>query len=698
MALLKNILYELTVSSEVGSDYKSLNAAIEAVGKIKTFRIEDAVELTGNISFPSGITLIMGSQGSLSGSYVLTGNNTTIKFEGQNKCFETDITFAGTWKIEKICPEYFGAVGDGVTDDIIPLSKAHDLARLTNNKTVVFAKTYKTSDVLIITNTHSEFKNGSGIIGTNGKCVLKATGSLGTYYNLDSNALENSNVIVCSDSAFLASISKGDIVNIISNKLFALGYRQGEMQRIEEISGSTITFKDYLHDTYNTADTARVCRCNMAKYSNSGLGKISMPIGLTGDYDTDRATDGIFLNLVENADINFECNKFANSSIQISDCYEPRIWGRTHQGEMEGLGYGIAINGATMRAKIYGSYIGHRAGVDAGGSITGVPWDVGCYGVTVTVTADDDGAGFLTHYNTGSFYCYDCIVFGAGISETRHAGYTLNARYNRLVNCKTMNLYRGIYSTGTAMKQVEIINFSGVNCAYGLTGSPDSAIPDLIVDGFSIHNDSVVSGVGFYLAGSTITKWSFKNLDFYNLAGGISLATNDNTYPDTLIVDGFSHTASTSVSMGIGIVVTHASLKTIIIRNLISRNASQVFYANATTADLDHFEIQNGFVENFSSVKPIEIYAEVDYIGFSNVTFKNPLTESSKIVYLNNGVVTLRMIGCHTEGTNMDYLTDVVNTKTFTNFQHMANDFVGLAGAHLSQTPTNTLTSGSIGL
>jgi len=46
----------------------------------------------------------------------------------------------------------------------------------------------------------------------------------------------------------------------------------------------------------------------------------------------------------------------------------------------------------------------------------------------------------------------------------------------------------------------------------------------------------------------------------------------------------------------------------------------------------------------------------------------------------------------------MDYITDVVTGKTFTNFTHIGNDCVGLVGAHKTQTPTNTLTSGSVGI
>ena len=54
--------------------------------------------------------------GSISGSYTLTGTNTGIQAD-LVKIFNTDVTFAGTWNVDSLHIKWFGAKGDGVTND-----------------------------------------------------------------------------------------------------------------------------------------------------------------------------------------------------------------------------------------------------------------------------------------------------------------------------------------------------------------------------------------------------------------------------------------------------------------------------------------------------------------------------------------------------------------------------------------------------
>ena len=54
--------------------------------------------------------------GSLSGAYTITGTNTGIN-AGLVKIFNTNVTLSGTWNVVEAYPEWFGAKGDGVTDD-----------------------------------------------------------------------------------------------------------------------------------------------------------------------------------------------------------------------------------------------------------------------------------------------------------------------------------------------------------------------------------------------------------------------------------------------------------------------------------------------------------------------------------------------------------------------------------------------------
>lgn len=71
--------------------------------------------ITDDFTMPSGCVLRFVG-GSISGAYTFTGTDTKIE-AGKSKIFGTDITIAGTWNVAESFPVWFGAVGDGITDD-----------------------------------------------------------------------------------------------------------------------------------------------------------------------------------------------------------------------------------------------------------------------------------------------------------------------------------------------------------------------------------------------------------------------------------------------------------------------------------------------------------------------------------------------------------------------------------------------------
>lgn len=93
-----------------------------------------------DITVPAGCILEFdGGSISASGSNdTITGTNTGIS-AGLVNIFNTDVTLAGGWNVAEAYPEWFGAVGDGTTDDTISLRK---VLQINFEKVVLSNKTY----------------------------------------------------------------------------------------------------------------------------------------------------------------------------------------------------------------------------------------------------------------------------------------------------------------------------------------------------------------------------------------------------------------------------------------------------------------------------------------------------------------------------------------------------------------------------
>lgn len=216
----------------------------------------------GTLTVPEGCTLDF--QGGSFANGTIIGNNTKIK-SGLQSIFSTSITIQGSWNILESFPEWFGASGNGVTNDTIPFIKA-----LGFNCSVILSNNYNLNgntvqitgqNISIIGKGHSD---NTGVI-TNGCLKLVSPSRFITIKSLK--------IINTNSSVSYGILAEESITKLILDDIYVTGCIIAGISLTDcwdtVIQNSNFTSNNYglqLKSCYSSS----IRKCN-AYYNNIGL-------------------------------------------------------------------------------------------------------------------------------------------------------------------------------------------------------------------------------------------------------------------------------------------------------------------------------------------------------------------------------------------------------------------------------------------
>lgn len=633
---------------------------------------------------------------------------------------------------------------DGSTDDYSKIASAITKAKSTTHKTLVFAPVeYFISQAIDVSGLRVIW-NGCTIKGSSGYALITADGSIGTSYNLDSDAYRGDMWVECSNATLLSSLSVGDYVKIFSEATFSINetIKQGEIHRVRNISGNYIIFNDFLYDAYDTSDTAQIAKVNMTTVQMQG----ELNLEYT-EYAVD-ATTAISFKQVR--DLYMGSVNIKNSwslSINLIDCVNGIIDLNTMKGDKDGHGYGLSIANACMNMTIHGTAYGHRHSVTFGGSDAyyGVSWNsivrdgrfttslsnstaienhASCGSVIYQNCKVDGGvhyslAGSITDWDgvttfasgdyvrRGGFLFvsqqngnlnhdpltdYDCTWWKFDIGNTT-VGYGVGARYCYIYDCIANNCYSAVTLKEEEMLEFKIDGLKIYNCCRGIVQPVGEEIGSIGISNVHLHNEIplymstdpyAIQFSGTVSAWDVFTNIHVNNLHFLKLSGAGSL-------PDELIVDNFSCEIDNINSNADELIdLAHGSVDRFVFTNGKLKggvNAVRVSH----TGTIDSVKFQNVVFDNFESY-PIYIYKAITDLNIEGCSFENMTL--NYLIYLRENITNFVFTNCKSDTVS---ITNVAAGKTFTYSIENSNIMPSITNAHTGIAPTYRIFSGGVG-
>lgn len=189
-----NVLDYLTSGAyqAIDADYSSLNHAVRRIGSTQTtltIRTKD-FPVTASVAVPSTLTLDFKYPGSLSiGAYTVTG-------------------------LKESRPEWFGAAGDGITDDYNAIMAAYNSLPASYGGLLILEKKYLSSAALDFTKSIHITGNSASFLSTTGSMLIKKASINGDFLKLTGKGTLVENLTVYGEPG-----NGGDNVTILGNTI-----------------------------------------------------------------------------------------------------------------------------------------------------------------------------------------------------------------------------------------------------------------------------------------------------------------------------------------------------------------------------------------------------------------------------------------------------------------------------------------------
>jgi hypothetical protein len=168
-------------------------------------------------------------------------------------------------------------------------------------------------------------------------CGCGDSGYAAMTTSLTEDALKGSRAIKVADTS---GYKDDDFVKLVDNESI-MGFKKGEILKIQKIQGKDIIFEGDLQDDYTVKNAANIRRLNLTNDITVGGIRFIGP-----GTETDMSLFGLFL-LRNFRFVNNEVANFGRAAIYISDSLESTIENNTFENIfMTGLGYSVAVTNA----------------------------------------------------------------------------------------------------------------------------------------------------------------------------------------------------------------------------------------------------------------------------------------------------------------------------------------------------------------